>query len=237
MSIRQSLRRIWIESKQTTKFATYDRKVFFDIARKYFDGCDKILDLGSGSGQFIEFSGRDDIYALDCNETSVDRLKKLTKNAVHANLPAIPFPDHFFDGIHASHILEHLYPEDFYSMLKEIDRVLRGGGILVISSPMLWDEFYDDLSHIKPYHPQIFERYLCNNRLSQSLTRSQISGYKKRELIYRYQLQELNPIMIKHLHFFNFSCKVLTKLLKKVGVGHSHKTGYTIVLEKIGQRL
>jgi SAM-dependent methyltransferase len=235
MNVKQSLRRIWIESKQTTKFATHDRKAFFDIARNYLSGCQKILDLGSGGGHFIRFFGRDDIYALDGNKKSVNKLKTLTKNAIHSVLPNIPFPDDYFDGIHASHILEHLYPEDFYKTLKEMDRVLKKGGILIISCPMLWDGFYNDLSHTKPYHPQIFERYLSNDDLSQASTRPHVTGYETRELVYRYQFQELNPIMIKHLNLFNFLSYALIKLLRKAGVGHAYKTGYTIILEKIGQ--
>ena len=233
MNIKQTLRRIWIESKQATEFATHDRRVFFDIARKYLSGCEKILDLGSGSGRFIEFLGRDDIYALDGNEISVGKLKNLTRNATHAVLPNIPFPDNYFNGVHASHILEHLCPEDFYSTLKEMNRVLKGGGILVVSSPMLWDGFYDDLSHIKPYHPQVFEQYLCTGRSYQSSTRSEIGGYKIRDLLYRYKFQELNPVMIRHLHLFNFLAKTFIILLWKIGVGHFNKTGYTIILEKI----
>jgi ubiquinone/menaquinone biosynthesis C-methylase UbiE len=235
MNIKESLRRIWIESKQITKFSTHDRKVFFDIARKYFDGCDKILDLGSGSGKFIEFLGRDDIYALDGNEESVKILKTLTKNATYSVLPNIPFPDDYFDGIHASHILEHLCPEDFYKTLKEMDRTLKKGGVLIVSSPMLWYGFYDDLSHIKPYHPQILKSYLCDGQLSQSPTRSHITGYKVRDLVYRYQFQELNPIIVKNLNLFNFLSNVSVRLLRKVGIGRACKTGYTIVFEKIEQ--
>lgn len=233
MNMKQVLRGIWIESKQVTQFATHDRRVFFDIARKYLYGCEKILDLGSGSGRFIEFLGRDDIYALDRNEISVNKLRNLTRNAVQAVLPNIPFLENYFDGVHASHILEHLCPDDFYHTLKEIDRVLKGGGILVISSPLLWDGFHDDLSHIKPYPPQILKRYLSEESLSKSSTRARIGGYKMRELIYRYQFHELNPIMIRYLHLFNFVSMILIRLLAKSGVGHFRKTGYTIILEKI----
>jgi SAM-dependent methyltransferase len=232
MNIKQSLKRIWIESKQATKYATNDKRISFEVARKYLNKCEKILDLGSGNGQFIELFGRNDIYALDGNEESVNKLKNLTRNAVHAILPNIPFPDRYFDGIHASHILEHLWPDDFYSTLKEMNRVLKVGGILVLSSPMLWEGFYRDLSHIKPYDPEILTKYLCMENISRSLTRAKIGDYKVRDLIYRYQLQELNPIMIRYLHPFNFVIKLFTKLLKKIGIGHFCKNGYTIILEK-----
>jgi SAM-dependent methyltransferase len=232
MYIRQIFRRIWIESKHSTQFATHDRKPFFHIARSYLSDRKRILDIGAGKGSFIQFLGRNDIYALDGNMVAVENFKKLTRNVVQAILPDIPFIDNSFDGVHVSHILEHLYPEDFFNTLKEINRVLKAGGMLVISSPLLWDGFHKDISHIKPYYPEIFEKYLCAEGEA-SMTKSQIGGYLIRDLIYRYQLQELKPIIIRHFHLFNFLSLLFVKLLKTVGIGYPHKTGYTIILEKI----
>jgi SAM-dependent methyltransferase len=233
MCTRQIFRRIWIESKHSTQFATHERKPFLYITRSYLNDRKRILDIGAGKGSFIQFLGRNDIYALDGNMVAVENLKKLTRNVVQAILPDIPFTDNSFDSVHASHILEHLYPEDFFNTLKEINRVLKVGGVFVISSPLLWDGFYKDISHIKPYHPEIFEKYLCAEREASSMAKSQIGGYLIRDLIYRYQLKELKPIIIRHFHLFNFLSLLFVKLLKKVGIGYPHKTGYTIILEKI----
>lgn len=232
MHITELFRKNWIESKQSVQYATHNRTPFFNIAKKYLANCDKILDIGAGSGNFIKFFGKNDIYAIDGNEDSANNLKNLGINAVHAILPDIPFSDNFFDGIHASHILEHLYPEDFYRTLREIDRVLKPGGILVISSPMLWEGFYSDLSHIKPYNPEILKRYLCGNS-PLSRTKLQIGGYQIRDLIYRYRFEPIRPIIWRHSSIFNFLSLLLVKFFTKLGIGYSHKSGYTIVLEKL----
>ena len=232
MRVIELIKKIWIESKQSTQYATHDRIPFFRIAKKYLSCCNKILDIGAGSGNFARFMGRDGIYAIDRNRSSVNDLQNIGINAVHASLPDIPFPDKFFDGVHASHILEHLYPEGFYRTLMEIDRILKPGGILVISSPMMWEDFYSDLSHIKPYNPEIFSRYLCNNLVGSS-TRPQIGGYQIKTLTYRYSFKEMRPIILKHCPVFNFFSLIFVKLLAKAGIGYIHKSGYTIVLVKL----
>lgn len=231
MRILDSLKNIWYEFSEYTLYATHDRTPFFDIAKKHLTTCDKILDIGAGDGGFIKYFGRNDIYAMDGNSNAVNNLRNLKINAICAVLPDMPFPDNFFEGVHASHILEHLYPEDFYRALKEMDRVLKPNGILVISSPMMWEKFYSDLSHIKPYDPEIFKNYLCENS-AKSLTRPKIGGYRIKNLTYRYAHEELKPFILRGCNVFNFLSLLFIKLLKNIGVRYLYKSGYTIVLEK-----
>ena len=56
--------------------------------------------------------------------------------------------------------LRHLHPPRVCAFLKKAGRVLVPKGILVISSPVLWSGFYDNLTHIKPYPPRAITRYL-----------------------------------------------------------------------------
>ena len=129
--MKRKIQNIWIETKQSTEFATHKREVFFGIAKTWFHGFEKILDIGSGSGAFINFIGRNDIYSLDGNIVTVKKLKKVNSNVVHSILPNIPFSNDSFDGIHISHILEHLYHKDVYMILKEVDRVLKKNGVFI----------------------------------------------------------------------------------------------------------
>ena len=49
-----------------------------------------------------------------------------------------PIADASFDGVLCTQVLEHVFtPEDF---LREIARVLRPGGVLVLTVPFVWDE-------------------------------------------------------------------------------------------------
>lgn len=54
-----------------------------------------------------------------------------------------PFQDGEFDSVLTSEVLEHVFnPEVF---LSEVNRVLKGGGVLLLTAPFVWDE------HGQPY--------------------------------------------------------------------------------------
>lgn len=50
----------------------------------------------------------------------------------------LPFADGSFDGMLCSQVIEHV-PEPMV-FLKELERVLRPGGLLVLTTPFVWDE-------------------------------------------------------------------------------------------------
>lgn len=47
----------------------------------------------------------------------------------------IPFDDKFFDAVWTQEVIEHLYDTDFF--FKEVYRVLKSGGTLILSTPNL----------------------------------------------------------------------------------------------------
>ncbi len=149
------------------------------------------------------------------------------------HLPLLPFKNNFFDIIHCSHIFEHLEPSEFYDSLKEINRCLSPKGHLVISGPLFWEGFYNDLSHVKPYYPFIFQKYLCGNDLN-SLTRSPISkSYIQKELIYRYREKPVfNNLSFRKRNLFVLLTLKFFYLLNSLGLRKYEKTGFTLVLEK-----
>lgn len=52
-------------------------------------------------------------------------------------MKGIPFPRHSFDAIYSSHVFEHLTPEAGQTLLQEIHRTLKPGGIVRIVVPDL----------------------------------------------------------------------------------------------------
>lgn len=215
------------------KYITQNREPFFDIALHYLTAKSKVLDIGSGSGAFSKFCNRNDFYLFDGNEETVLRLKKDYPNSYHGVLPELPFKSNQFDLIHCSHVVEHLQPQLLYDSLKEMDRVLKPKGHLVISAPLLWSGFYNDLSHVKPYAPLVFEKYLCGLYLD-SLTRSPVSvNYSKLRLQYRYR------DATKDWQVYNRSDNFLIRIIQsafyrtqRLGMGKIEKTGFTLVLQK-----
>ena len=215
------------------RFLTHNREPFFQIAKNNIRQDSKVLDIGAGDASFAKFCEREDFYLLETNPISVAFLKERFKNVEEGSLPILPYLDNFFDLIHMSHVIEHLHPQEVYDSLKEMDRCCKPGGAIVISAPLLWDGFYDDLSHVKPYPPAVFKKYLCNGGYS-NLTRQAISkDYKLERLEYRFQekgiLFSINELDKKSVRLVY---KVFT-LLRKMGLKEYTRTGYTVVLRKL----
>lgn len=224
-----------IEDFETVqKFATHEREPFFAIARNYFCPGMITLDVGAGDGNFARFIGDENIYLVDGNPATVEHLKKQFKNAYSWKAQErLPFDNHFFDLIHCSHLVEHLQPSELYTLMIDFDRCLRPGGFLIISTPLLWEGFYDDLSHIKPYSPHIFENYF-GSRVSASRTRGQItSGYKVAELRYRYRVVPIPYISVTWANkFLKKLAFRLSEFLRRLRFGYYESTGYTLVMRK-----
>lgn len=70
------------------------------------------------------------------------------KAMVHMDLTNIDRPDDSFDLILASHVLEHI-PDDLAAM-RELRRVLRDGGKVILAVPMWGDVTREDLSITDP---------------------------------------------------------------------------------------
>lgn len=215
------------------KYATQDKRVFFGIVKDYLKSDYKVLDVGAGNGSFAHYIKHRNIYLYDGNPKSVEKLKKDFENCYLGQLPNLPFENNSFDIIHCSHVVEHLEPQVLYDTLKEIDRCLKKNGYLIISAPLLWNNFYDDLSHFKPYNPYIFIKYLVQEEET-SPTRKKISSqYSIEKLQYRYR--ELS--MLENIYNINNNLiiKVMFKLhnlFYRFGLRKYIKNGFTLVLIK-----
>ena len=214
-------------------YVTHKREPFFDIAKKYISSDKKVLDVGAGDGYFAEYCQRPDFFLFEGNEDNFKNLSKKYCNSYYGKLPGLPFQDLFFDVIHCSHVVEHLYPSEFYDTLKEMDRCLKKNGYLIISAPLFWENFFADLSHIKPYHPDVFLKYLSSHTKNTLSTEKISEKYELVEIQYRYK-----EVSLKNgLHNLNkniFISLILKALgvLHKLGLRKMEKTGFTLVLLK-----
>jgi ubiquinone/menaquinone biosynthesis C-methylase UbiE len=230
----------WQSTYDKKNFSRMVREPYFNIAAKYLpkDKDSKVVDIGAGNGAFADQLGLNNkfnsLYLLDGNEVSVKNLKKnaYTKATFYLAPSKLPFKDKDMDFIHCSHLIEHLSPDELYDFLKEIDRVLKRGGIIVISAPMLWQGFYDDLTHKRPYNPSVLINYLCID--SENRSRKSLSAeYMTEELVYRYTdvypVERINSdLKLIDWALFLFY-KINTRLFR---IRKYSKTGFTIVLRK-----
>lgn len=116
-------------------------KRVIQILLSYFKTDAKILDVGSSQGLTLGYLAQvfPDIQGIDVDQeaiqTALQRLKRLgLKNKIsHYNGDKLPFKNESFDGIIATEVFEHVDNRDKF--IKELARVLKPEGVLVISSP------------------------------------------------------------------------------------------------------
>ncbi len=109
-----------------------------------------VLDFGCGSGLFVEELTAEGYQAhgLDISEEAVKfGILQGRKNLGVLDAHKINFPDNTFDAVFGMAVLEHL--EDERWALKEIERVLKPGGVFILMVPayqFLWG-VQDEVAH------------------------------------------------------------------------------------------
>lgn len=100
----------------------------------------KLCDIGCADGSWtIELQkklGSRHIYGLEITAEDVKKAARKGIEASHADLTKTwPFPDGFFDIVHANQVIEHLCDTD--KLVEETLRVLKPGGYAIISTENL----------------------------------------------------------------------------------------------------
>lgn len=187
----------------------------------YFANCQRVLDIGCGIGGFVKLDPKK-IIGLDQNKKSLAICKKKRLEVVWGKITKLPFSARSFDGVHCSHVIEHLPPKEAYKMLKEIARVLKKRGFFVLATPILWSGFYNDFTHIKPYYPKSIMRYLGVEGEQKTLPDIK-ARFKKVDFYWRFRCLPLPG----KLGYF------LANFLYQFGLHSIQKDGYTLILEKL----
>ena len=222
-----------------SKFATNTRAPFYEVARAYLpaDPSAIIVDIGSGDAGFAKHLGLSErypnLYLIEGNQETADFLKKSYKNVlVEKAQKHLPFADDSVSLIHCSHMIEHLNPDDLYSLLQEIDRISGSDAVVVISTPMLAPEqFYNDMSHVKPYYPAVLTKYMCGGNWLR--TAPAISDqYVVRDLAYRYFRSPIGAFWGGRTFVTHILARCTSKLFNIIGFCEYLKNGYTIILQK-----
>ena len=220
------------------RLATRSRAPFYVLTERYLpaDPGATVVDVGAGHGGFVRQLGLVHRYArcylLDGSAASVSRLKELGGEALQYTAPdPLPFVDQSVAFIHCSHLVEHLTPENLHALMREWDRVLRPGGVLVISAPLLWERFYGDLTHVRPYHPDVFVKYLGGSEGARS--REVIAtAYDVLETTYRYDVRPVLEGIRATRPWLDWPLLALAKVCWILGLRRVERSGFTIVLRK-----
>ncbi len=109
----------------------------------------RVLDVGCGVQPYRAMLAADDVIGLELD--TPDNRASGKRADIYYDGTRFPFDDNEFDGILCNQVLEHVFePRDF---IAELARVLRPGGILVLSVPFVWPE------HEQPCDSQRFTSF------------------------------------------------------------------------------
>lgn len=101
----------------------------------------KLMDFGCGSKPYENLFTVDSYTGVDVEQSGHNH--RHSKIDVFYNGASLPFENETFDSVFSSEVLEHLFQPD--TLLKEINRVLKPGGKLLLTAPFGWNE------HEMPY--------------------------------------------------------------------------------------
>ncbi|AKB49879.1 hypothetical protein MSBRW_0626 [Methanosarcina barkeri str. Wiesmoor] len=136
----------------------------------YFENCTNVLDIGCGRGEFLELAKQKGINAtgIDVDEDMINFCKSKGLNAeLKDAIKALEeIKDKSLDGIFISQVVEHLNPRYLVNMLNLCNKKMKYGFYIIIEtvnplSLFSLANFYIDLSHIKPVHPETL-KYLVS---------------------------------------------------------------------------
>lgn len=110
----------------------------------------RVLDIGCGVGQVVARlrEAGCDAYGVDVSEPNIERARRHGDRCQWYDGTALPFPDGHFDAAGALNVLEHV--DDPEAFVRELARVVKPGGRIVLSSP----NFFRVLGW-RDYHPRM----------------------------------------------------------------------------------
>jgi len=160
--------------------------IFHELEDQLFEN-KKVIDLGCGSGEKDVIMAREghSVTGIDLSENALkiaqqhkEKEKLDNIQFVNGSLMQMPFRDNAFDNAVMIEVLEHLDCTDVDKIFREIKRILKPEGKLLITVPRKYS--YSDFGHI-----QIFTKGLLAKLLDQQEFFIEFIEWEKRRDAYR----------------------------------------------------
>ncbi len=134
----------------------------------YFLPGDKVLDIGCGNGLLMEMLNQVGVETVGID---FDKEKVVQGRAKGLNIEEkraedfLAGKEEMYDGIFMGHIIEHLAPKDLLNLFIQCVKSLKNNGKIIILTPNIAhppvvENFWLDLTHVRPYPKRLIESIL-----------------------------------------------------------------------------
>jgi len=127
-----------------------DLRLFLKIGRNCYDdiikylpktkNTQRILDFGVGCARtarhFYQKTPQYEVHGCDVDVTPIEYISNnipFIQPLVSNNEPPLPYESDYFDVIYSVSVFSHLKEKSFYDWAKELSRILKKGGLLIIT--------------------------------------------------------------------------------------------------------
>ena len=133
----------WSNLPHLQYFAQQVGRKIIDISKPYIDLNDKIIDYGSGKGFLIDYllqSGAKHVSGCDFSEDSVQHVSKQFAGNPNfegcTRIKSLPsgLPADTYQSVYFMETIEHLLDQHYEPTLKEIARVVKKGGYVIVTT-------------------------------------------------------------------------------------------------------
>ncbi len=141
-------------------------KEIVQFLQSYIGTAQVVVDMGSGYCDFINNVSAQKRYAVDISGDS----GKFAGEGVEFIQDTLPrsLPSNSVDVVFASNLFEHLDDRELKDMMREVKRILKDGGQLILMQPNYrysYKTYFDDPTHKKVFSHTALEAFLVSHDL------------------------------------------------------------------------
>ena len=230
--------------RRTLRYNTTCRDAWMYAQSRQIPAGSKVLDVGSGCAPYRHLFENCQYYTQDFGREPGTQGKYAPLD-FECDITSIPVANGTFDVVVCTEVLEHL-PEPILA-IKEIARVLRPGGVVLLTAPL------GSLLHQEPFHfyggytPHWYREFLPRHQLEiRSLERNRgffslfaqeaqrfTSYLSPRQLLRRpVWMAAMLPLWLTTLPLFKFLLPALARSLDELDLEQLSTAGYHVVATK-----
>lgn len=206
-------------------------KFYIPLIKAYSENLSEVprsLDIGCGRGEFVELFVQNnfDAAGVEINENFISSARNKGLNIIKED--ALSFvrkeQESKYDIVSLIHVIEHLNFDYLFELFREIYRILKPGGSIIVETPYTKNivlgiyNFWLDPTHIRPVNVELLRtlsNYLGFSHFEvfplQSVNVSSINKLRLLDVFYSTS-PDVSIVMIKNIESISFGNKILQAL-------------------------